>query len=1456
MNNTSSHSKQKRILAGLLVTIQVFFPFAKKAEAAAVSIADEPVTASINVPPNLMFTLSVEWPTGVVAAYNDNASTDTGFACPGRDNGVGVCYFADRNYLGYFDPMVCYTYDSTNKYFYPSAKATPTHGCTGKWSGNYLNWVSMHALDEFRFALTGGDRVTDTTTDTVIEKSLHTGAGGYDQFPIKRIRSTAYSGGTPTVPGVAPSTVSPQNWAQMYARVTNGTTPLAISGDTASTGRVLQVSDNSGFLGSSAAPANITGRYVMVRLDSPSQILSLAEVQVFDNSNTPVNIALNRTTSASSVSTQWGSRNTSEAVDGSTDGSQYTHTNTDAQAWLQIDLGSSKTISNIVVWGRTDCCQDRLSNVNILVSDTSMSNSSLASLLSNSSVTKYYFSGQQPIPFQTGGQTLAPMYVRVKACDPNYPPSSVSRITCTAYGSSSTKPTGLIQQNASRMRFGATSYLNTDGSTLPGGVVRSAMKYVGPVNIVPNGTNTNNSASEINDSGLQPQNPDNASTPNSGVINYINRFGKPSGVYKSTDVLSEMVYEATRYIRNLPATAAFTNGQTIDDSAAGLQNKDGFPVITNWNTWNTGDVNKRPIQYWCQKNYFVGIADSNTHKDTYVPGNTYTTAANHNPGSLTDENGINITTLDNEIGVAEGYNSGSTTLATYSPGRGSTFHAAGLAWWMHSRDILPDDAAKPWTIGRQSVSTYWVDVRETGSVAPKSESGTLPYNQMWQAAKYGGYDDARTDQTTNRNLTTNPLTEAEWKTNSGVDPDNYFKGSRPDLLIDAFTNIFQNINDRNASSIGGALSTQNLTTAGAEYDVQFNIGKWTGDVTGKTITAATDGSLSTTKVWSAQTKLEAQNWDTNRKIVSFNGSTGVPFRLSNASPSANLTAIQLSYLGSDATARGNLINYIRGDRTNEGSTYRTRSKLLGDIINSQAVYVSSSPDDGYLDSYNPGFSTFVSTTIPALNSGAGRKPAIYVGANDGMLHAFNASVSGTDAGNGGTEFFAYIPSFVLSGPSSPATPSINGLASRAANGVFTHKYLVDQTPVIASVDFARTGTAPSGGFPSTTTSNWKTLLVAGLNKGGRGIYALDITNPAATNEADAASKVLWEFTDDAMGFTFGQPIIVKTDKYGWVVLVTSGYNNTYGSITADKGKGFLYVLNARTGRLLERIGTGVGNEASPSGFTYITAFVPNYKDRTAKEVYGGDLNGNLWRFDLSLAAGSTDSYPNPIKIAELKDASGTVQPITTPPKVEIDPNLVKRWVFVGTGRLFDTEDLATTGVQSFYAFRDGTVTASYTSATSPVAFPINARTSSVQLTDLLTGITPDTTKPMGWYYDLPVSGTDPAQRITAALMANEGTIGWIARTPSSDACSPGATSSIYAVDYGTGITRLVNSSGALIASSTSTTLVTGIFAYRYGSKIGIGFNTGNPADETGTLKGNWNNFSGTPVRVNWREIVQ
>lgn len=1320
----ANNANHKRVLAAAAAaSIQIFLTFAGQARAA-LPISDLPFTVINTAPTNMMLTPSVEWPTGVVAAYRDEASNEPGYECPGRDGGIGVCYFESRTYLGYFDPAKCYSYDSDNEYF------VPIRTCAGNWSGNYLNWATMHAIDAFRWVLTGGDRYIDTADLTVLEKARHTGEGQYDQFPIKRVRDSDYTGsavisGTPftyRVPAVAPSKVSPKSWNALYVRNNIGIVDgpeLFKPGVANSNGRVIQISDRADF------SANV-------------------------------------------------------------------------ETYL----------------------------------------------------------------------------VRVKVCDPSSPET---KTTCTSYGGSS-KPTGLIQQNADRMRFGVSSYLLDSDPKRAGGVIRSRLKFVGPDVMVPNGAPVTNTKAEWDENGVFRTHPDagdptadstdcvdSSGTPvacASGVINYLNKFGKTNG-YKIKDTLSEMVYEATRYLRNLPPSEQYTEGMS---SAM----KDGFQIINKW-TLDPATVHDRAIQYSCQKTVLVGIADSNNHCDVTVPGNRLIPGAGDNnhcgahPTSYAGTDTIDITALDNEVGELENNRAKYETkdlgriFADYGLGtsnaptdyrRYNTFHAAGLAYWANTQDISETLA------GKQTAQTYWVDVRETGSKEPP------PGNVLWLAAKYGGFD--------NKSV---PTVRASWDAlpSGGGDgvPDNYFTGDRPDKLVASLGSIFQDALVDSLSASAGSISTQKFSSGSgnSSYEVKYNSGEWTGDVTGNTFSInAETGVITETPVWSAQDKLQTlaagDGWNTNRRILTStdaftdgpnggqtNKGHGVPFRFSSSSPTANLSPTQLAYLGPDVDSRQKLIEYVRGDPSNEGTLFRSRKALLGDIINSQAVYVGA-PTERYNEAFNPGYAAF-----KAKPSVAERTPMIYVGANDGMLHALNASTADPD---GGKELWAYIPSFVLSGPG--ARPNVDGLAARAANGNFRHKYYVDQTPVVRSVDFRNTEGATETG------PQWRTILVAGLNKGGRGYYALDVTSAPSDGDTESTltSKVLWEFTDDAMGFTFGPPIIVKTAKYGWVVIVTSGYNNTYGSESLDRGKGFLYILNARTGELLQRIGTGEGEEATPSGLVFAEAFVPDFSNFTATQVYAGDLSGNLWRFDLS---GTPVKYPAPEKIAVLKDASNNTQPVTSAPKIEIDPKGLIRWVFVGTGKLLDAVDLRTdpaaTRTQTFYAFKDGTVTAPYADGSLPetVSFPI-PRSKMVQLTNPVAGITADSTKPMGWYFDLPGTSGGPnnaTERITVSPTANEGVIAWIGTIPGStaDPCEPGGTSNIYATDYATGKTRLENTRSEAIASFSADALVTGLaFVKDELGNIRLIRFVDDLAKKPAIVPGNFAGLLGAPVRLNWREILQ
>jgi len=1021
--------------------------------------------------------------------------------------------------------------------------------------------------------------------------------------------------------------------------------------------------------------------------------------------------------------------------------------------------------------------------------------------------------------------------VRVKVCD-----ATVGiEANCTKYGSNY-KPEGLIQSNAQKMRFGAMGYLDDSSTSRDGGVLRAKMKYVGPTMPVPGSTSVTNSAAEWNPStGIFVANPNAAdatattsltgvTVTTSGVINYLNNFGNPSLVYKTYDPVSELYYAGLRYFKNQGNVSAYS-------SSMNATMLDGFPVITAWDD---------PIQYACQRNYILGVGDIHTNYDANVPGTTLHSANEPAlPAELTADTTVNATTATNKVGAMEGSVTGVANAAAlgsaWIPNANSgTYYIAGLAYDAHTKDMRPNDFktssnldASGNKIYTQTVSTYWLDVLEYTSY--------IYQNQFWLAAKYGGF--TVPSGFSPYSASTTSLNSALWDPQGTTDstfpgvvvprlkPANYYNGGDPQSMISGLTQALSNI------VAGAAAGSSQLNTVSAQlsasnnitYSTSYNPADWTGDLVASLTSFDSAGNATSLQQWSAQTNLDAQaagtGWNTARVIASASGTNtaapGVPFRY------ASLSGTQLANLGSGALSRQNMLNYLRGDRSNEGSAglqlYRSRNHLLGDIADSKAVAVAA-PASGYSDSTNPGYSAFATAR-------ASRTRMVYAGANDGMLHAFDGQLAASSA-TAGNERFAYVPSLVLPGPNS--TPATDGLAA-LGNTSFTHHAYVDATPVVFDVDFNKTSAA------TPATNDWRTLLVGGLGKGGKEFYALDVSNGSSiTTETQAASAVMWEFTNATMGYSYGNPIIAKTKKYGWVVILTSGYNNS-------DGIGRLYIVSPKSGALLETISTGAGSLATPGGLTYATGFVIDYTDYTIDSVYAGDLLGNLWRFDMTPASGS---YSAPLKLATLTSSSGSAQPVTTRPLVEVDPTSSKRYVLVGTGRLLDSSDISSSQVQSFYAIVDGTRSAFSTSGSYPIA-----RANLTANTNLLTGIATSVT--VGWYYDMTHSSTDSngnavTERVNVMPTANSGIVAWAGNVPAGSICSASGTYNVYAVNIETGKSVLTNA-----AYDSGTGAVTDLNFVNVNGSVRLEAGLDNKS-----LLNLPGNFSATTkfTPLNWREI--
>jgi type IV pilus assembly protein PilY1 len=446
-----------------------------------------------------------------------------------------------------------------------------------------------------------------------------------------------------------------------------------------------------------------------------------------------------------------------------------------------------------------------------------------------------------------------------------------------------------------------------------------------------------------------------------------------------------------------------------------------------------------------------------------------------------------------------------------------------------------------------------------------------------------------------------------------------------------------------------------------------------------------------------------------------------------------------------------IVSYLRGQQglenrpnnTADNRIFRYREATLGDITESQPAFIAE-PLFKYADAGFDAFKTAQST----------RTGVIYVGANDGMLHAFQAST--------GLELWAFVPT--------PVIPNMWKLADE--NYATNHVNFVNGDPVIGEVCVSAC---------TSTGAVWKTVLVGGLSGGGRGYYALDITDPNSP-------ALLWEYTsvnNSNLGYTFGAPVITKLNDGTWVALLTSGYNNgskdndgiTSNSPTGD-GQGRLFVLDfaaSSNKTALKTFNTYIGTAATPSGLAPVASFVDKVtKNNLATHVYGGDLQGNLWRFDINAASGSA-----PFKLATLVGPDGvTPQSITTVPQLGVINK--QRVIFVGTGKYLELADLSNTETQTIYAIKDANLSTPLGNPR-PSLVPQIISTSGTSRS-VTTAAAVDFNTGLGWRVDLP----DAGERVNIDPLLVNGALLAPTIVPSSTSCSPGGYGWFNYFNYKTG----------------------------------------------------------------------
>lgn len=569
----------------------------------------------------------------------------------------------------------------------------------------------------------------------------------------------------------------------------------------------------------------------------------------------------------------------------------------------------------------------------------------------------------------------------------------------------------------------------------------------------------------------------------------------------------------------------------------------------------------------------------------------------------------------------------------------------------------------------------------------------------------------------------------------------FFSAQDPATFASGLSNALTNITARVSSAAAVTTNTSRLNTGAQIYQAKFNSADWSGQLLAFNLES--DASLGELQ-WEASSQLPEH---TDRSIFTHNGTSGLAFTAANFSSlsTAQQAALDKNISGVDDGQGMARIGWLRGDKSGEisqGGSFRNRNNgVLGDIVNSDLLYIKSL-DFSYdsLPAATPGQASYHSYR----QSNNSRTPVVYTGANDGMLHAFNAET--------GVELFAYVPAAVYSG--------LNRLTASS----YTHRYFVDGNAYV--------GDAYMGATPA-----WKTVLLGTLGGGGKSVFALDITDPVNFSESD----VLWEFTDADLGYVHGQAKIARLNDGSWAAIIGNGYNG-------NSDRAWLFIVDLQTGALIKKIPTN----ASTSNGLFTPALVDTNGDKIIDVVYAGDLRGNVWKFDLSQSDSTQwdvayKSGSASVPLFTARNTSNQAQPITSPLEVGYHKQ-GGYMIFFGTGQFVAESDKTDKKVQSLYGIWDKGSPIAETNRSVLQQQTITAETVIPPFERTVSDHSVDWSTKRGWYIDLlqPPEGTQQGERSVIMPMLNFGRIIFTTLIPSIDPCEAGGRNWLMLLDAETG----------------------------------------------------------------------
>lgn len=822
----------------------------------------------------------------------------------------------------------------------------------------------------------------------------------------------------------------------------------------------------------------------------------------------------------------------------------------------------------------------------------------------------------------------------------------------------------------------------------------------------------------------------------------------------------------------------------------------------------------------CRHSYAILMTDG------YATGTSGWDAAHSNRRANTDgstaQNTTNVHPDDSSLNF------------TYSPadpyqdGRDNTLADVAMYYW--KRDLRTDLANRVPTSPQneafwQHMVTFGIGLGVQGSIDPEVAWQAVVNGDAvsWPDPNYGhlncgsgpaGTCPARIDD----------LLHAAINSRGG-----FFSATDPDTFATELSNTLNSIVARTeGSSASVATNSTRLDTNTVVYQAKFDSRDWTGQFLAYAINA--DGSLAATPAWDAGQNVTVQG-SIGRSIFGYNP-TATPFKGINFFHN-NLNAAQQALL-TEAQ-----LNYVRGIQTNElqnGGTFRNRTgtnRLMGDLVNSDPWFIG---DINFGYHLLPGTEGSDYSNYRNSTAYKARTPLVAIGGNGGMLHVFNANITGTGAG---TEVFAYVPHAILPKLASLTDPN------------YSHQYFVDGSPVAGDAYIDANGD---------NNKEWRTVLIGTLGAGGKGIFALDATflDPGDSSYATAENsflpqRVMWEIntttapnaTDltnvltgsnprfgfaDYLGFTLGQASIVRMANGKFAAVFGNGYNSA-------SHQAVLYIVDLETGALIKSLNTGVGTAGNPNGLSTPIAIDAN-GDRIVDAIYAGDLHGNLWKFDVSNSnTGQWDfgfkqgNTPKPLFVA--RDNNGVRQPITAKPQAGKHPSSGVM-VYFGSGKYFETGDNSVIDPQpqTFYGIQDDCVKLAGSNINCSTGDPGITRANDLVQQSIIAEdvfgdfdirVTSHCVDPLlaidnvncngisminylgskqGWYMDLVFpAGSPDGERVISQALLRGGRIIFVTLIPDPEPCGYGGTSWLMELDAITG-NRLVSTPFDLTGSGT------------------------------------------------------